>query len=650
MKKIVTIVTGFIAFALGIFMTNLALQSNEATTEFWNIVILFAIGGGLLLFLQKKLPIIIQVVLFALIPAICFYLLELCTHIPQDTMEVDAVILNLIFYYLVAFTIVLVTGRMQIATYFIVLISAITGLANYFVILFRSIPILPWDFFSIKTAASVAGDYEYTVTFKILYITLGFLLLFLLGGHLTTKISWNFKQWNVKKIKIAIVTRLATLMICLIGFCCYIGVLWLPNVHNVFTGLDNTLFTPAYMFRTNGFAVAFIMDLRYLTINTPNGYSNQEAEDILNSYNNTSTDVEDKPNIIVIMNEAFSDPAVLGDFTTNVDYMPFVHSLLDGANNTISGYMYSSILGGNTANAEFEFLTGNSMAFLPIGSVPYQQYIRSEVGGITEQLKSLGYKTIALHPYNSTGWNRTTVYDLMSFDKKFFVSNFTKKERVRKYVSDACLYDKIIEQYENKGDSPLFSFAVTMQNHSGYGDGNDYTNFTVDVHMQEVKSNYFNTYLSLMKVSDNAFENLVSYFEKQDEKTIIVMFGDHQPNDYVINAVYKANKLDFNNMSLEEQQNRYKVPFVLWANYDIEEKTDMLISSNYISSLVMDKANLPKTTYQSFLSDLQKEIPVITANIYIDKNGTFHTLNEKNEYSELINTYKKLQYYQLFDQ
>ena len=79
--------------------------------------------------------------------------------------------------------------------------------------------------------------------------------------------------------------------------------------------------------------------------------------------------IRKKPNIIVIMNEAFSDPSVLGDFTTNEDYMPFVHSLLDGADNTISGHLNVSVKGGNTANTEFEYLTGASMAFLPYGSI-----------------------------------------------------------------------------------------------------------------------------------------------------------------------------------------------------------------------------------------------------------------------------------------
>ena len=124
------------------------------------------------------------------------------------------------------------------------------------------------------------------------------------------------------------------------------------------------------------------------------------------------------------MNEAFSDPSVLGDFTTNEDYMPFVHSLLDGADNTISGHLNVSVKGGNTANTEFEYLTGASMAFLPYGSIPYQQYVKKETPSMASYLSSLGYYTIAMHPYRAAGWDRNLVYPKLGFDEMHFSGVF----------------------------------------------------------------------------------------------------------------------------------------------------------------------------------------------------------------------------------
>ena len=243
------------------------------------------------------------------------------------------------------------------------------------------------------------------------------------------------------------------------------------------------------------------------------------------------------------MNEAFSDPAILGDFETNEDYMPFVHSLMESETaETISGNLNVSVLGGNTANTEFEFLTGNTMAFLPQGSVAYQQYVHGELPTIVSHLRDYGYKTIAMHPYNSTGWERNTVYPDFGFEESFFIRDFNNPEKIRKYVSDLACYEKIIEEFHNKPENtPLFVFNVTMQNHSSYTE--DFDNFTPDITVNNTNSKALNNYLSLMKISDEAIKKLICYFSEQDEDTIIVFFGDHQPTNSVISPFRESSFL-----------------------------------------------------------------------------------------------------------
>ena len=111
------------------------------------------------------------------------------------------------------------------------------------------------------------------------------------------------------------------------------------------------------------------------------------------------------------MNESFSDLSVLGDFKTNEDYLPFLHSLQQGAENTVTGMLNVSVCGGNTADTEYEFLTGNTMAFLPQGSIPYQQYIKSRTPSLAGYLKSLGYATYAQHPYQASGGDPSLLCD-----------------------------------------------------------------------------------------------------------------------------------------------------------------------------------------------------------------------------------------------
>ncbi len=599
---------------------------------------LVTIAATLLYILPYRLPDWLQIVFAVVLPYVNLVLLEWFTHNPWETMSFGAFILNMPFYYLFLLLFFFLTGSLRTALCIESIFSMILGLANYFVILFRSTPILPWDLYSIGVASTVAANYTYSITWQVVYVLFAFVLLFLLESRITLK-------WKKRK------KRLLSLIPWVLCMAAYLQVMWIPNLEDYFD-IDHTLFTPGYMYRTNGFITAFLMDARYLSVSEPTGYTPEEAQSLLADADDQA-DTEDsgkRPNVIVIMDEAFSDPAVLGDFETNTDYMPFIHSLMDGAENTISGYMYSSVLGGNTANTEFEFLTGHSMAFLPVGSVPYQQYLFHATENYTSYLNDLGYYSVAMHPYNSTGWNRNKVYDYFGFEDMYFIKDFSNGERIRKYISDACHFDKIISLYEEKdADTPLFSFNVTMQNHSGYS--SEYNNgMDVRITADQINSSYLNNYLSLLSYTDEAFADLIAYFSQAEEDTIILFFGDHQPNDYVIQGIYKENGVDYASLSFAEQQNRYQVPFVIWANFDIEEQTDVYTSANYLSNLLSEAAGLPLSTYQSFLRTIQEDIPVIVATMYQDKHGTIYPINQTEPVEEAFRKYEKVQYYQLLEE
>ncbi len=44
---------------------------------------------------------------------------------------------------------------------------------------------------------------------------------------------------------------------------------------------------------------------------------------------------------------------------------------------------------------------------------------------------------------------------------------------------------------------------------------------------------------------------------------------------------------------MKKQKERYVVPFVIWANYDIAEEQDVEISANYLSGKVMQTGASP---------------------------------------------------------
>lgn len=577
---------------------------------------------------RKKIQRALYFVVYALLPVGIFYLMEAYEHNALLEVRTEAQFFNIFIFELLAWIIYLAIGHMCAAARILLGIAMVFGITNHYVMKFRSTPFVPWDVFSVRTATSVAENYDFTPDMRMVIVTLIFIA------------AMSLVRFLKKAPKIKLQVRLGTLLVSVLVTCLFVNTLQKEDFQTKHY-LYPFLFTPAYMTEVNGMAVTFAMNLAYVVVDKPQGYSAKDAQKTLESYEkteDTKQDTQDLPNIIVIMDEAFSDLAVIGDLQTNEDYMPFMHKMQQGQKNTITGYAQVSVCGGNTANSEFEFLTGDTMAFLPSGSIAYQQYVKQDTPSLASYLKGLGYATYAQHPYYASGWDRERVYPLLGFEHMDFIDDYTNVSYVRKYISDASDMQHIIETYEKKeAGKPAFIFNVTMQNHGGYTDV--YPNFENDIQAQ-YNSDALNQYLSLIRKTDAALEDLVSYFSKADEKTVIVFFGDHQPSDAVANQIEMASGVDPSDMNSEQQKKRYQVPYLVWANYDIGEASDQNTSLNYLSAQVLKAAGVPTSAYQNYLLELCNTYPVLSAagsteNVGADKDALL--------------TYRKLQYYNLFE-
>jgi hypothetical protein len=581
-------------------------------------------------------PLALQIIITILVPIAAFYLLEAFSHQPFEiTWKIQ--LLNILFFMLLEVILICITGRTSVASLILMFVALAVGLINYYTLQFRGTPVLPWDILSVKTAASVTTEYDFKVTWHVIWISLVMLTV--------AACSIIFTHIRIKGVLRRILSGafgIVALILCTMG-------LWQKATVDFFE-LDDILFTPVDMYEDNGFAISFAYNLQYLRVKAPTGYDAETVYREEESYVNTNADRHSNPNIIVIMNESFCDPAVLTDFETNQDYMPFIHSLLESGDNVVSGYAYPSVCGGNTANSEFEFLTGSSMAFLPEGSVAYQQYVKDETPALGWYLQSLDYRTCGMHPFGSAGWNRNTVYPNLGFEMTRFSGDMRGAQKMRTYISDAATYEMIEDNYATKDDKSLFTFEITMQNHGGYFQ--DYDNFEREIELintdaEQVDINITERYLSLVKKSDEAFEDLIQHFENTDEPVIILMFGDHQPGDYALKAIWRPE----DDPDIQTLQQRYKVPFVMWANFDIESEYVEGISLNYLSTLLFQKAGVPLTGYQKFLSELHETFPVINAKGVVDAKGQYYAWGDDiPDEDGLLEKYKAFQYNMLFDE
>ncbi len=102
-------------------------------------------------------------------------------------------------------------------------------------------------------------------------------------------------------------------------------------------------------------------------------------------------------------------------------------------------------------------------------------------------------------------------------------------------------------------------------------------------------------------------------------------------------------------LTIAELARKYEVPYIIWANYDIEEENrDM--SVNYLGAYVLKTAGCSLTGYQKYLLDLMDKVPILTQICYIGEDGAVREPDEKSEYTDLIGEYGRVQYNYLFDE
>lgn len=501
-------------------------------------------------------------------------------------------------------------------------LTLLYALIDHYVTVFRGTPVLLSDIFAIGTAKNVAANYSVPVELSVLQ-TLAIAVLFCVA-------VWRMRRASTPR-RCQFIT--ASLLLCSWLY----GLQLVGNSFGFWQG--NLEYSEWYYFcRTAGNAI----------VKRPTGYSSEALTRITEEYGGTKE--EFRPNIIMIMNESFADLHDVGDFETNEDYLPFLHSL-EGKENTITGDLLVSTFGGGTATTEFEVLTGDTMAFLPYGSSPYQMYVKRALPGLVSGLSEQGYQTVSLHPYRATSWNRQQVYERLGFDTQLYEDAFGEDdtERLRSYVSDRSDYYKIFEvyRYKNPG-TPLFMFNVTMQNHGGYIP-DDSDNFTQTIHLTgEYAGKYpeVDEYLSLAKESDKAIEELLAYFSEVDEPTAIIFLGDHQPN--VPSAFYDELLGDTDEDSRAEKQKKMVTPFFIWANYDIEEQQDVQISANYLTAFALDALGCSTSGYDALRLAVREQIPRINNAGYYLPDGSW-TAMETVESGTLLAEYQMMQYAQLFD-
>ena len=567
---------------------------------------------------------------FLLGPWVCLWMVEtLNENDVFSDLYAWQVLMNMIWYYILFAVLRLVLGRIRRACALGICLAFLVGLVNHYVLRFRGRILFPADVTAWRTAANVADGFDYSMDAYIMQAAV------LLTAYLFLVLVCPPQRKRARiPLPFALVAWGAVLGYCFAFFC---------------TGALPALgiYTQQWVTQRNGFLLNFTVALRYSSVEKPADYSHDKVLELMEQYPALEGDPDRQPtNLIVIMNESFADFTVFDDFEASEDPTPFLHSLEE---NTVKGWMYAPVTGGGTATVEFEYLTGFSSLFQPPHTVAYQLYVEEGMPSLAAVAGSQGYETTAFHPYKSSGWNRVLAYDYLDFDRQMYEEDVVDPYYIRHYVSDRSDYEMIFRTTREQEGNTFF-FNVTMQNHSGYAQGWNNLERTIDLPDRLARTDSSaRQYFALARESDDALRELIGYYSQQEEPTMVVFFGDHQPP--LTNSFYEelyGKKLS--ERTTEEVLQQYAVPFFIWTNYDIQEEQDVVISPNYLGVLTARLAGLPMTGFMNFLSQLYEELPAVTPVGFVTGDGQYLARSELNEEQRrLLDIYETLNYCGMVD-
>ena len=234
------------------------------------------------------------------------------------------------------------------------------------------------------------------------------------------------------------------------------------------------------------------------------------------------------PDVVAVQSESFFDARRL---STAID--PGILTNFDrlAQRASYSGRLRVPAFGANTMRTEFAFLSGLPNEALGVHRFnPYLQLCKAPVWTIAAQLRAMGYRTVCIHPFASSFFDRDEVYPNLGFDAFLDIESFPEAERNGPYVSDRAVAGKI-EAVMAETDQPQFIFAITMENHGKWEpDRLDATAGSVDLSDPPLGSVELGLYLHHLRNADAMVEQIADALNARDGDGVLCLFGDHVPS------------------------------------------------------------------------------------------------------------------------
>ena len=501
-------------------------------------------------------------------------------------------------------------------------ILALLAFASRQKLLLRQEPLLPYDFKLAREAINIVSGAEHIDlgALPLLWIALtGVMILSILTGLI---IAFLYERycWRHK------------LSVFAVSFVLLVAMLQLIPLEKTFD-LRMINWNQQRNYAENGMLIGMLLNYQYGIVHAPGEYDEPHIREIIEQQRKAyAIDENFRPNIVIVMSEAFWDPTVLPGVSFSEDPLPYFHELQKESS---SGILLSPVYGGGTANTEFEVLTGCSTEFLPAGSIPYATILNKTTDALPAMLSSQGYRTTAIHTYEDWFYRRDTVYADIGFERFISKDDFIEPSYYGQFIRDTELSDKILEVLDET-EKPNFIFALSMQAHGPYSNEKNPENaIKVEGDLAPTSLSLLENYTNIIADVDHSIRLLMDGLKKQKEPTMLVFFGDHLPMLGEHFDVYKESYYFDEQQTYEQYLKKYSVPIIVWDNYS-DKREDLRMSSSFLGPFILASSKNKGNALTDFLYDLSTYGNTLLYRIDF--------LRESGITEEQLNWYRLLQY------
>lgn len=300
------------------------------------------------------------------------------------------------------------------------------------------------------------------------------------------------------------------------------------------------------------------------------------------------TEKDEQPNVIFVLGESFFDVTELPGVSYAEDPVADFHRICSEG---VSGKFYTHTLGYGTENIELEIMTGINTRFFSWDDMIYgwEQEKLLTYPSLPQLFSDAGYYTAYLHTFNDGIYNRTALYTALGFQDMYFSGDFAAIDPeaaaapdywgymygkiAGEFYSDDYLADVTAELFDQKaGESPVFLWAVTMENHTPYtADKFSSYDFPFESDLGDEAVGVLNAVTQGVADCSEALGKLVDHLAAQDEPVIVVFFGDHRPGTPLESGATVYSELgmcpeDVADWELEDYAELYSTDYVIWSN------------------------------------------------------------------------------------